>query len=172
MKGKSATVIHGVVTSEMSKDEIEKYVVLLRDELERERMERSMLALERDKVTTFWELGKRQTEDAQCMLRKKERELEDAEERHQMEMRIYRQKVKHMLFEQNAKASEMKKDTSVLLNAMSEETRIEVREMQNENYTLKSQVRFKQLESEEAVKMLKRQHETEVRNVYIFVDFL
>ncbi|BHF82297.1 Dynein regulatory complex subunit 4 [Sparganum proliferum] len=99
------------------------------------------------------------------MLRKKERELEDAEERHQMEMRIYRQKVKHMLFEQNSKEADLKKETSVTLNAMSDEMRIEVRALQNENYTLKAQLRYRQLESEEAIKMLKRQHETEMTNI-------
>ncbi len=159
---KSATVIHGVVTTEMTKEEIEKYVILLRAELERERNERNMLSLERDKVTTFWELSKKQADDARNMLRKKERELEDAEERHQMEMRIYRQKVKHMLFEQNAKQSDVKRETAVTLNTMADETRVEVREMQNENYTLKAQLRYRQLESEEAIKTLKRHYEKAV----------
>ncbi|VDL94621.1 unnamed protein product [Schistocephalus solidus] len=164
-KGKKGTVIHGVCTTDMTKEEIEKFVILLREELDKERTERNMLALERDKLTTFWQLTKRQCEEARAMLRKKERELEDAEERHQMEMRIYRQKVKHMLFEQNSKEADLKKETSVTLNAMSDEMRIEVRALQNENYTLKAQLRYRQLESEEAIKMLKRQHETEMTNI-------
>nr|VZI26537.1 unnamed protein product [Spirometra erinaceieuropaei] len=164
-KGKKGTVIHGVCTTDMTKEEIEKFVILLREELDKERTERNMLSLERDKLTTFWQLTKRQCEEARAMLRKKERELEDAEERHQMEMRIYRQKVKHMLFEQNSKEADLKKETSVTLNAMSDEMRIEVRALQNENYTLKAQLRYRQLESEEAIKMLKRQHETEMTNI-------
>lgn len=162
-KKKTSTVIHGVVTSEMTKEEIEEYVVLLRAELERERAERNKTALERDKVTTFWETCRQQVEDARGLLRKKERELEDAEERHQMEMRVYRQKVKHLLFEENARQVDARHDTTVTLNTKAEETRVEVRELLNENYTLKAQMRLRQLESEEAVKMLKKQHETEVR---------
>ncbi|KAH9278088.1 hypothetical protein ECG_08899 [Echinococcus granulosus] len=161
-KKKTATVIHGVVTSEMSKEEIEEYVVLLRAELERERAERNKTALERDKVTTFWETCRQQVEDARGLLRKKERELEDAEERHQMEMRVYRQKVKHLLFEENARQVDIRHDTAVTLNTKAEEMRVEVRELLNENYTLKAQMRLRQLESEEAVKMLKKQHETEM----------
>lgn len=80
-----------------------------------------------------------------------------------MEMRIYRQKVKHLLFEENARQVDARHDTEVTLNTRAEETRTEIRELLNENYTLKAQMRFRQLESEEAVKMLKRQHETEVR---------
>ncbi|KAL5965592.1 Dynein regulatory complex subunit 4 [Taenia solium] len=161
-KKKTSTVIHGVVTSEMTKEEIEEYVVLLRAELERERAERNKTALERDKVTTFWETCRQQVEDARGLLRKKERELEDAEERHQMEMRVYRQKVKHLLFEENARQVDVRHDTTVTLNTKAEETRVEVRELLNENYTLKAQMRLRQLESEEAVKMLKKQHEVEM----------
>ncbi|VDM17794.1 unnamed protein product [Hydatigera taeniaeformis] len=146
----------------MTKEEIEEYVVLLRAELERERAERNKTALERDKVTTFWETCRQQVEDARGLLRKKERELEDAEERHQMEMRVYRQKVKHLLFEENARQVDARHDTAVTLNTKVEETRVEVRELLNENYTLKAQMRLRQLESEEAIKMLKKQHETEM----------
>ncbi|KAL5102720.1 Dynein regulatory complex subunit 4 [Taenia crassiceps] len=161
-KKKTSTVIHGVVTSEMTKEEIEEYVVLLRAELERERAERNKTALERDKVTTFWETCRQQVEDARSLLRKKERELEDAEERHQMEMRVYRQKVKHLLFEENARQVDARHDITVTLNAKAEETRVEVRELLNESYTLKAQMRLRQLESEDAIKMLKKQHETEM----------
>ncbi|KAM7534130.1 hypothetical protein Aperf_G00000108972 [Anoplocephala perfoliata] len=146
----------------MTKEEIEQYVVLLREELERERAERNKMALERDKVTTFWETSKQQAEEARGLLRKKERELEDAEERHQMEMRVYRQKIKHLLFEQNARHVDSRQDTIVTLNARAEETRIEVRELLNENYRLKAQMRFRELESEDVVKNLTKQHETEM----------
>lgn len=147
----------------MTKEEIEQYVILLREELERERADRSKMALERDKVTTFWETSKQQAEETRALLRKKERELEDVEERHQMEMRVYRQKIKHLLFEQNARHVDSRHDTLVSLNERAEETRKEVRELLNENYALKAQMRFKQLESEDVVKDLTKQHETEVR---------
>lgn len=60
----------------------------LRDEVDREREERNFFQLERDKVNTFWDISKRQLEEARATVRNKERELEDAEERHQVEIKV------------------------------------------------------------------------------------
>ena len=67
---------------------MEEHVVRLRDELDREREERNFFQLERDKVNTFWDISKRQLDEARATVRNKERELEDAEERHQVEIKV------------------------------------------------------------------------------------
>lgn len=72
----------------MTKEEIEAYVVLLRDELDRERQERNLAVLEKDRIVNFWEVTKKNLEDSRALLSKKERELEDADERHQLEMKV------------------------------------------------------------------------------------
>ena len=56
--------------------------------MDREREERNFFQLERDKVTTFWDITKRQFEEAKATIRNKERELEDAEEKHQVEIKV------------------------------------------------------------------------------------
>jgi len=43
--------------------------------------------------------------------RNKDREIEDAEERHQMEIKVYKQKVKHLLYEHQNNLSELKVTT-------------------------------------------------------------
>ncbi len=60
----------------------------MREELDREREERNYFQLERDKVNTFWEITKRQLEEKKAELRNKDREMEDAEERHQIEIKV------------------------------------------------------------------------------------
>ena len=60
----------------------------LREELDREREERNYFQLERDKVNTFWEITKRQLEEKRAELRNKDREMEDNEERHQIEIKV------------------------------------------------------------------------------------
>lgn len=60
----------------------------LREELDREREERNYFQLERDKIHTFWEITKRQLEEKKCELRNRERDLEEAEERHQVEIKV------------------------------------------------------------------------------------
>lgn len=63
-------------------------MVRLREEVDREREERNFFQLERDKVNTFWEITKRQLEEHKATVRNKERELEDAEEKHQVEIKV------------------------------------------------------------------------------------
>ena len=57
-------------------------------QLRREREERNYYQLERDRLTTFWEVGKRQLEEIKSESRVKDRELEEAEERHQAEIKV------------------------------------------------------------------------------------
>jgi hypothetical protein len=53
---------------------------------------------ERQRVNYFWIVGKKELEDKQAELRNKERELQDLSEKHQIEIKIYKQRVKHLLF--------------------------------------------------------------------------
>jgi len=68
--------------------QLEEHVNRLREELDREREERNYFQLERDKVNTFWEITKRQLEEKRAELRNKDREMEDNEERHQIEIKV------------------------------------------------------------------------------------
>jgi hypothetical protein len=43
-------------------------------------------------------------------LRNRDREMEEAEERHQVEIKVYKQKVKHLLYEHQNNITELKAD--------------------------------------------------------------
>ena len=60
----------------------------LKDELDTERAERNFFQLERDKVNSFWEISQKQLDEARATIRNKEREVGDAEERHQVEIKV------------------------------------------------------------------------------------
>lgn len=68
--------------------QLEQHIVRLREELDREREERNYFQLERDKIHTFWEITRRQLEEKKAELRNKDREMEEAEERHQVEIKV------------------------------------------------------------------------------------
>jgi len=74
----------------MTKEELEEHLGRIREELDREREERNYFQLERDRISTFWEITKRQLEEKKAELRNKDRELEDAEEQHQAEIKVDR----------------------------------------------------------------------------------
>ena len=47
---------------------------------------------------------------AQAELRNKDREMEELEERHQVEIKVYKQKVKHLLYEHQNNVSQLKEE--------------------------------------------------------------
>ena len=65
-------------------------MVRLREEIDREREERNFFQLERDKVASFWDITKQQLEESKASIRNKERELEDEQEKHQVEIKVPR----------------------------------------------------------------------------------
>merc|ERR1711934_616912 len=54
---------------------------------------------EREQLNYFWIVEKKRLEDKKAELRNKERELQDLEEKHAVEVKIYKQRVKHLLYE-------------------------------------------------------------------------
>lgn len=136
-KPKTPTVIDGMSTEEMSKEQLEEHIGRLREELEREREERNYFQLERDKVNTFWEITKRQFDEKKAELRNKDREMEDAEERHQIEIKVYKQKVKHLLYEHQNNISELKTESSIALKRAQEEHRDQESDLRKDKRSLK-----------------------------------
>ncbi len=43
-----------------------------------------------DKINAFWEISKKELEDTKAQLRNKDREMEELEERHQVEIKVGR----------------------------------------------------------------------------------
>ncbi|KAF8563967.1 hypothetical protein P879_09159, partial [Paragonimus westermani] len=87
-KSKTPTVVDGVSTVEMSHEQLEEHIIRLREELEREREERNYFQLEKDKIANFLEITKHQLDERSSELRNREREAEEAEERHQLELKM------------------------------------------------------------------------------------
>ena len=68
--------------------QLEEHIIRLREELDREREERNYFQLERDKVNAFWDITKGQLDQARAEVRNKDRLAEEAEERHQVEIKV------------------------------------------------------------------------------------
>lgn len=166
-KAKTPTVIDGISTEEMSKEQMEEHIVRLREELDREREERNYFQLERDKVNTFWEITKRQLEEKKADLRNKDREMEDAEERHQIEIKVYKQKVKHLLYEHQNNISELKAQNTVALKMAQDDNRAEESTLRKDKRSLKVELKEQELAHEDIIKNLKK-----VSTVLIYLSIL
>ena len=71
----------------------------LEDKIRKEEDLAGLYQDERQRVNYFWIVAKKEMEDRQAELRNKERELQDLSEKHEIEMKIYKQRVKHLLFQ-------------------------------------------------------------------------
>ncbi|KAK6635545.1 hypothetical protein RUM44_000797 [Polyplax serrata] len=116
-KGRSGSgdVVDGVSTTEMTREQLEQHANRLRSEIEREREERHFFQLERDKLRTFWEITRQQLQENQAELRNKDRELEEKEEHHQEQIKVFKQKLKHLLYEHQLNIADLRAENVVSL---------------------------------------------------------
>ncbi|XP_075045183.1 dynein regulatory complex subunit 4 [Mixophyes fleayi] len=158
---KSAGLVDGLATEEMSKEQLEDHIGRLREELDREREERNYFQLERDKIHTFWEITRRQLEEKKSELRNKDREMEEAEERHQVEIKVYKQKVKHLLYEHQNNISEMKAEGSIAMKLAQKEHYGQESFLRKDMRVLQVEIKEQELANEMVVKNLKMKQDEE-----------
>lgn len=158
-------MVDGLSTEEMSKEQLEDHIVRLREELDREREERNYFQLERDKIHTFWEITKRQLEEKKADLRNRDREMEEAEERHQVEIKVYKQKVKHLLYEQQNSIAELKTEGVVTTKLLQKEHADLENDLRKGIRNLKVDIKEQELSSENLIKSLKLKHDEEITKI-------
>ena len=92
---------------------------------------------ERLRINYFWLISKKELEDKQAELRNKERELQDLNERHQIEIKIYKQRCKHLIFQNLDQLTELKKEAQITLKNVEDENRINERELKQDLRAIK-----------------------------------
>ncbi|XP_056667181.1 dynein regulatory complex subunit 4 isoform X1 [Monodelphis domestica] len=161
-KAKPSAIVDGIPPEDMNKEQVEEHIMRIREELDREREERNYFQLERDKIHTFWDITRRQLEEKKAELRNKDREMEEAEERHQVEIKVYKQKVKHLLYEHQNNLTEMKAEGTVSLKLAQKEHRTQENEMRKNMRNLKVELKEQELANEVVMKNLRLKHDEEI----------
>uniref|UniRef100_T1J0M2 Dynein regulatory complex subunit 4 n=1 Tax=Strigamia maritima TaxID=126957 RepID=T1J0M2_STRMM len=152
---RKAAVVDGISIYEMTKEQLQDHILRCRDETDREREERNYFQIERDKIASFWEIAKKQLEEKRAELRNKDRELEDVEERHQMEIKIYKQKIKHLLYEHQNNLSEVKAGNLINLKLAEEEHALAEHHLMKDKREMKIRQKEDELVHVDAVNELK-----------------
>ncbi|GIX66509.1 dynein regulatory complex subunit 4 [Caerostris extrusa] len=96
---KNYALLNGLPVADMSKEQLDGYIFQLQQEVEHEREERNYYQLERDKIQLFWEVTKHQLEEKDAILQLKNTEIDEAALTHLAEIKLYKQKMKHIMFE-------------------------------------------------------------------------
>lgn len=80
-------------------------------------------------------------EDLSAEMRNKLRELEDLKEKHQIEVKIYKQRVKHLLFQNQDQLIDLKKEQETSLKIYEDKHRIQERELKVDRLNLNQSVK-------------------------------
>ncbi|KAI5741200.1 hypothetical protein M8J76_011406 [Diaphorina citri] len=158
----SGGIIDGLSTAEMSRDQLEQFALRIRTELEREREERNFFQVERDKLRTFWEITRQQLEESRASLRNQDRALEEAAEKHEQEIKQFKQKVKHLMFEHQSHLSDLQVDGLVGLKLAEDEFEKREIELLQDKKALKEDVRKIQMAHSEEIRNIKLEHAEEL----------
>lgn len=146
----------------MNREQLEIYAHRVLEEIEREREERNFFQLERDKIRTYWEITRHQLDEAQATVRNKEREKEELSEKHEAELKLYKQKVKHLMYEHQTDLSETKAEHMVALKMAQDDYTLQENELIKDKRELKKMQKEQDLAHLNEIKTLKLKYAEEI----------
>ncbi|XP_066251473.1 dynein regulatory complex subunit 4-like [Euwallacea similis] len=161
-KGGLGTIIDGVDTTQMTREQLEVFCLRIKEENEREREERNFFQMERDKLRTFWEITRIELEESRAKLRNKDRQIEESAEKNEEELKFYKQKVKHLQYEHQNNLTESKAEALVSLKATQDEHIEQEKELLKDKKNLKSKLREQESSYEEQIKNMKMERVKEI----------
>ncbi|KAJ3112772.1 Dynein regulatory complex subunit 4 [Phlyctochytrium bullatum] len=145
-----------------TKEDLEAEIKRLNEELNAERTERNFFQLERDKVMSFWEITKADLKESKSELLNKDRELEELEEKHQVEIKVYKQKVKHLLYEYQNNIAHLQADSERALQLDQEEHVNREQQLKRDKRALKLELKELELAHEDIIKNINQKHDQEI----------
>ena len=117
---------------------------------------------QREKLNYFWIVEKKKLEDKRADLRNKHRELQDLEEKHQVEIKIYKQRLKHLLHEHQNNVTVRKTEAEVALKMAQDDDREHQSDVKGEKRVVNIALREIELNHDEYVRGLKREQDQKI----------
>lgn len=150
-KKKGPVIVDGVDTTTLTREQLERFALNLKQTLDREREERNLFQIERDKIRTFWEITKQQLEDCKTELLNKEREFEEKEDSHYEESKLFKQRVKYLVYEHHKNIAELRADGMLSLKISQEDFEEQEKALLTDKKNLKEKLMEQQKEHQETL---------------------
>merc|ERR1711988_1585574 len=147
-----------------------EFLKRLNEQFVGEQQKRNYYQLERDKIYTFWEITKREMDDVNAELRNKEREQEELAERHQVEIKMYKQRFRYLLYEHQNSITQLKTAGEIELKLQQDHQRNQLAELNMDKRALKAEVKEMETSQNEMVSKLKQDQEREIHNLRVEHD--
>merc|ERR1719236_453329 len=134
----------------------------LRDRCEREEKDFHQFLMEREKINYFWIVEKKTLTEKQADLRNKEREYQDLEERQQIELKMFQQRLKHLRYHQQDEVVELKTDAELALKLQEDHHRVTEAEIKKDKRALKVEMKEAEVSQEDFIRMLKLEQDQKI----------
>merc|ERR1711972_536112 len=95
-------------------------------------------------------------------LRNKEREYQDLEERQQIELKMFQQRLKHLRYHQQDEVVELKTDAELALKLQEDHHRVTEAEIKKDKRALKVEMKEAEVAQEDFVRMLKLEQDQKI----------
>jgi DNA repair exonuclease SbcCD ATPase subunit len=120
------------------------------------------LKITQDKINNFWDITKNELAQAKAELLNKDREMEELEEKHQVEIKVYKQKVKHLLYEYQNNVAHLQADSERALQLDREQSSQRETQLKKDKRALKLELKEFELSHEDIIKNLKQKNDQEI----------
>lgn len=118
-----------------------------------------------EKVNYFWIVEKKKLEDLRARWRNKDREQQDLEEKHHVEIKLYKQRLKHLLHEQQYDISQKKAEAEMALKMAQDDDRETELDVKQDKRTQNIALKELELSHEEYIRGLKREQDQRVTSL-------
>ena len=120
---------------------------------------------QREKINYFWIVEKKKVEDKRTQLRNKDRELQDLEEKHQVEIKIYKQRLKHLLHEHQNELNRKKTEAEIALKMAQDDDREIEKDVKEDRRSLNIALKEIELTHDEYVRSMKREQDQKITSL-------
>mmetsp|Transcript_115383 Transcript_115383/g.200245 ORF Transcript_115383/g.200245 Transcript_115383/m.200245 type:complete len:461 (-) Transcript_115383:26-1408(-) len=134
----------------------------LRERCEREEKDFHQFLMEREKINYFWIVEKKTLTEKQADLRNKEREYQDLEERQQIELKMFQQRLKHLRYHQQDEIVELKTDAEMTLKLQEDHHRVTEAEIKKDKRALTVEKKENETSQEDFIRMLKLEQDQKI----------
>lgn len=117
---------------------------------------------QREKLNYFWIVEKKKLEDKRVELRNKDREMQDLEEQHQVEIKIYKQRLKHLLHEHQNEIAHKKTEAEMALKMAQDDDREAESDIKEDRRTLNIVLKEIEFTHDEYIRSLKREQDQKI----------
>jgi growth arrest-specific protein 8 len=139
-------------------EEMQDELVKLKKRLGKKQLERNYVQLERDTIKQFYDITKAEREEFDLSIETKDREMEQLEENHRVEVRVYVQKVKHLEYEHKNASKKIKRDGEGTVEDEHESNVRREVELKRMKKDLKLQLKERELANEFQIAEWKEKH--------------